>query len=137
MFGPSERFCRTPNLPGVLDASTPTLWHSEKLLLFAYEFVRDGHRVKRYRPRIEGLFARVERWTCVESGKVHWRSLSKDNTLTVYGFDAGSLIADPENPHHVFSWLICHSYDDKGNAILSESARPRPGTTVPPPPRCL
>ena len=51
-------------------------------------------------------------------GEAHWRSLSKDNVLTVYGFDAASRIADPENPDHVFSWLICRSYDDTGNAIV-------------------
>lgn len=84
------------------------------------EFERDGYCVKRYRPRIEGLFARIERWTCIENGQAHWRSISKDNILTVYGFDNDSRIADPENPSHVFSWLICRSYDDKGNAILYE-----------------
>jgi RHS repeat-associated protein len=84
------------------------------------EFERDGYRVKRYRPRIEGLFARIERWTCLRTGEAHWRSLSKDNVLTVYGFDAASRIADPENPDHVFSWLICRSYDDTGNAIVYE-----------------
>jgi len=31
------------------------------------EFERDGYRVVRYRPRIEGLFARIERWTSIES----------------------------------------------------------------------
>ena len=82
------------------------------------EFERDGYRVKRYRPRIEGLFARIERWTCLQTGEAHWRSLSKDNVLTVYGLDAESRIADPENPDHVFSWLICRRYDDTGNAIL-------------------
>ena len=82
------------------------------------EFERDGYRVKRYRPRIEGLFARIERWTCLQTGEAHWRSISKDNVLTVYGLDAGSRISDPENPDRVFSWLICRSYDDTGNAIV-------------------
>jgi hypothetical protein len=82
------------------------------------EIERDGYRVKRYRPRIEGLFARIERWTNLDTGEAHWRSISKDNVLTVYGLDAGSRIADPEAPGHVFSWLICRSYDDKGNAIV-------------------
>jgi hypothetical protein len=49
---------------------------------------------------------------------VHWRSISKDNVLTVYGFDAESRISDPSEPSRVFSWLICQSYDDKGNAIV-------------------
>lgn len=91
------------------------------------EFERDGYLVKRYRPRIEGLFARIERWTRIETGEAHWRSLSKDNVLTVYGLDSASRIADPENPDHVFSWLICRSYDDTGNAIVydyvAENAR--------------
>ncbi len=82
------------------------------------EFEREGYRVRRYRPRIEGLFARVERWTRVETGETHWRSISKDNILTVYGLDAQSRIADPDKPQHVFSWLICRSYDDTGNAIV-------------------
>ena len=33
------------------------------------EFERDGYRVKRYRPRIEGLFARIERWTRLDDGR--------------------------------------------------------------------
>ena len=83
---------------------------------------RNGHLVKRYRPRIEGLFARIERWTRLIDGDTHWRSISKDNILTVYGSTPESRIADPANPSHVFSWLICQSYDDKGNAIIYEYA---------------
>src|ERR1700730_13008769 len=73
------------------------------------EFELDGYRVKRYRPRIEGLFARIERWTRNDDGDEHWRSLSKDNVLTVYGRDDQSKICDPQNRHHVFSWLIRES----------------------------
>jgi RHS repeat-associated protein len=86
------------------------------------EFERDGYRVKRYRPRVEGLFARIERWTSLENGNTHWRSISKDNLLTVYGFDSESRIADPSDPSRVFSWLICQSYDDKGNAAIYDYA---------------
>jgi RHS repeat-associated protein len=87
------------------------------------EFEREGYRVRRYRPRIDALFARIERWTCVETGETHWRSISKDNVLTIYGLDAGSRIADPENPRRVFSWLISRSYDDTGNAIIYDYVR--------------
>jgi len=81
-----------------------------------------AYRVRRYRPRIEGLFARIERWTRLIDGDTHWRSISKDNILTVYGSAPESRIADPANPRHIFSWLICQSYDDKGNAIVYEYA---------------
>ena len=78
-----------------------------------------GFHIRRYRPRIEGLFARIERWTKVEDpGDVHWRSISRDNILTLYGKDAKSRVADPSNPSHIFSWLICGTRDDRGNAIL-------------------
>lgn len=86
---------------------------------FVYdEFPRDGYLVRRYRPRIEGLFARIERWTRQNGGNVYWRSISKDNITTLYGKTDESRIANPEDPSQIFSWLICQSYDDKGNAIV-------------------
>src|SRR5262245_25209192 len=79
-----------------------------------------SYRIRRYRPRVEGLFARIERWTNLDTGETHWRSISKDNSSTLYGKTAESRIADPEDPRRVFSWLICESRDDKGNAIVYE-----------------
>jgi RHS repeat-associated protein len=81
-----------------------------------------GYIIHRYRPRVEGLFARIERWTERSSGKLFWRSISKDNITTWYGRTGNSCIADPDNSAHVFSWLISASYDDKGNAIVYEYA---------------
>jgi RHS repeat-associated protein len=81
---------------------------------------RNGYLIRLYRPRIEGLFARIERWTRKSDGDTHWRSISKDNILTVYGRDKQSRIYDPLDESRVFSWLMCESYDDKGNAILYE-----------------
>jgi RHS repeat-associated protein len=86
----------------------------------ADEKPRDGYMVKRYQPRIEGLFARIERWTRISDSDTHWRSISRDNVLTVYGSSLESRIADPQKPGHIFSWLICESYDDKGNAVVYE-----------------
>lgn len=86
--------------------------------LVVHEDELDGYRVRRYRPRIEGLFARIERWSKIGApGDVHWRSISKDNILTLYGYDTNSRIADPLDDSRVFSWLICESRDDKGNGI--------------------
>src|SRR5690349_8320108 len=74
-----------------------------------------AYRVRRYRPRIEGLFARIERWTRAATGETHWRSLTTDNVTSLYGVDAGSTIRDPEQPDRVYSWLLHASYDDRGN----------------------
>jgi hypothetical protein len=78
----------------------------------------DGRQfdVRSYRPRIEGLYARIERWTDRNTGISHWRSISKDNTTTLYGFTPESRIADPSDATRVYTWLICESFDDKGNA---------------------
>jgi RHS repeat-associated protein len=75
--------------------------------------------IYRYRPRIEGLFARIERWvnTAVASD-TFWRSISKDNITTWYGRTGESRVADPADPTRIFSWLICERYDDKGNAVF-------------------
>ena len=87
--------------------------------LVVHEDELDGYRVRRYRPRIEGLFARIERWTKPGApDDVHWRSISTDNVLTLYGLDANSRIADPLDASRIFSWLICETRDDKGNAVL-------------------
>ncbi|MEO6918782.1 MAG: SpvB/TcaC N-terminal domain-containing protein, partial [Collimonas sp.] len=86
------------------------------------EVQHDGYRIQRYRPRIEGLFAQIEYWRSIAGGDSHWRSISKDNTLTLYGTGPDSRIADPANPAHVFSWLVSQSFDNKGNAIIYDYA---------------
>jgi RHS repeat-associated protein len=88
----------------------------------SYRTLDDGmtYTVHYYRPRIEGLFARIERWTNQRSGEIHWRSITKDNITTLYGKRKDSRIADPEDASRIFSWLICESYDDKGNLIIYE-----------------
>lgn len=78
-----------------------------------------GYRIEPYRPRIEGLFARIERWTNVtDPTDVHWRSWSRDNVLTLYGKDRNSRITDPGDPRRIFSWRICETRDTKGNGVL-------------------
>ncbi len=88
--------------------------------LFVDDIIVPDYIIHRYRPRIEGLFARIERWTRKVDGDIHWRSISKGNILTLYGKDSASRIVDPEDPTRIFSWLICEMRDDKGNAVVYE-----------------
>jgi len=86
-----------------------------------FEEQRDGYRVTRYRPRIEGFFARIERWTnSTNSNDIFWRSISRDNVTTFYGKTPASRIADPADPTRIFTWLLSESFDDKGNASIHE-----------------
>src|SRR5688500_4879783 len=75
---------------------------------FKDETTAPGYVIHRYRPRVEGLFARIERWTNVVTGEIHWRSITRDNVTTLYGRDNKSRIVDPANlspatPSRVFS----------------------------------
>jgi RHS repeat-associated protein len=83
---------------------------------------RGGYDIQFYRPRIEGLFARIEKWTRKSNSEIHWRSFTKDNVLTIFGRTAESRVADPAYPSHVFKWLISASYDGRGNAVHYEYA---------------
>jgi len=83
------------------------------------------YRIYRYQPRVEGLFARIERWVNRHTHETHWRTITRDNVTTLYGKTANARIADPatspnNQPARVFSWLISESYDDKGNAVVYE-----------------
>lgn len=76
--------------------------------------------VRRYRPRVESSFSRIERWTKLENGEIHWRSVSKDNVTTIFGDDENSRVFDPVNPVRVFSWLVSQMFDDRGNLMKYE-----------------
>ena len=86
-----------------------------------------GFVIHRYRPRVEGLFARIERWTDIDTGDIHWRTISRDNITTIFGKDNRARIFDPAeadtpHPRRIFAWLICETFDDKGNAIVYDYA---------------
>ncbi|HEY3132259.1 MAG TPA: SpvB/TcaC N-terminal domain-containing protein [Acidobacteriota bacterium] len=86
-----------------------------------FEQQRNGFRITRYRPRIEGLFARIERWTKLKDpSDTFWRAISRDNVTTFYGKTPASRITDPADPTRIFTWLLCESFDDKGNAAVYE-----------------
>lgn len=78
------------------------------------------YTVTRYRPRVEGLFARIERWRNDESGETHWRSTSRENVTTIYGASSGGRVSDPKDSSRVFTWLAERSYDGKGNVLVYE-----------------
>lgn len=79
------------------------------------------YTIRSYRPRIEGLFARIQRWqNKADSTDVFWKSVSKDNVTSLYGYgtDSNSRIADPADASRIFKWLLAESHDDKGNRIV-------------------
>jgi RHS repeat-associated protein len=102
------------DLVPILDKSLKRCWKTRTLNRVLY-------KVFQYRPRIEGIFARIERWTS-DAGITHWRSITRDNVTTLYGLDENSQISDrsgdPQVPIRVFSYLISRTFDEKGNIAV-------------------
>ncbi len=71
--------------------------------------------IKFYKPRIEGLFARIERWTEKATGRIKWRVITKENTTTLFGWTDNSIIANPNDLTKIYEWLPAFVFDDKGN----------------------
>ena len=76
----------------------------------------DGLSVIRYYiPRIESSFTRIERWQTKASGEIRWRTITKDNQTTLFGWTVDTRIADPVDNNRVFEWLPEFVFDDIGN----------------------
>jgi hypothetical protein len=76
-------------------------------------------RVRRYRPRVEGAFARIEKVT-EPTGNIYWRVISRENITSIFGKSTAARIADPNDPTRIFKWLLEFSSDDKGNCYAVE-----------------
>ena len=73
------------------------------------------YQIAYYRPRIEGLFSRIERWRATKTGVVHWRTITRDNVVTIFGDSTQSRVASDDR---IFEWRISRTFDDRGNAVF-------------------
>lgn len=71
--------------------------------------------IRNYIPRIEGLFARIERWTEKTTGLIKWRVISKENVTTLLGWTKNAVISNPKDAGKIYEWLPEFVFDDKGN----------------------
>jgi hypothetical protein len=69
--------CRCHRFPRTANPATGAASNGQHPIDF-----REGHRIDRYRPPVEGLYARIERWTDEKSGIANWRSISRDNVAS-------------------------------------------------------
>jgi RHS repeat-associated protein len=84
-----------------------------------------------YRPRTEGLFAKIEHVR--DSTNSYWEVGSKDGLVSYYGTPASfetdpATIADPSDRTHVFAWKLTHTEDPFGNRIEYEYERDMGGS---------
>jgi Salmonella virulence plasmid 65kDa B protein/FG-GAP-like repeat len=90
---------------------------------------QDDFKIQLYRPRTEGQFARVEKWT--KDGDVHWRAITRDNVTSVYGRTEAARLVDPQHHENVFEWLLEETFDARGNHIAYEYMHENPELTLP------
>lgn len=90
-----------------------------KLATIRHKNVSRNYLVETFRPRTDDMSRKVERWTRQDDAEdVHWRAISNVNHCSIYGFSDAFRIFDPHGQSkRIFSWLLCRSYDTKGNAI--------------------
>jgi RHS repeat-associated protein len=84
-----------------------------------------------YRPRVEGLYARIVRHT--GGGQDYWEVWSANGEKSRYGtyrpdgapdgWRDPAAVTDPANPSHVFEWLLSETVDTCGNRIVHDYAR--------------
>ncbi len=81
-----------------------------------------------YRPRTEGLFARITHH--FDDGKNYWEVRSKDGLVSYYGNPdldaedaANTVIADPAKRSKIFAWKLYKTQDPFGNIIVYDYER--------------
>jgi RHS repeat-associated protein len=82
--------------------------------------------VIRYRPRTEGLFARIDHHS--DASNDYWEVHSKDGLVSLYGTPAAmgadpAVVADPVDRTKVFAWKLTQTQDPFDNQILYEYER--------------
>ncbi len=82
-----------------------------------------GYHVVSYRPRIEGAFTRIERWTDRSTGIAHWKITTRENLTSIFGQSEPARIADPADPARVYAWYLERTADDRGNVVTYEYQR--------------
>jgi hypothetical protein len=102
-------------IPCYQDQDVFILSGAEDLVLVKEETV-DGPIRRFYRPRTEGLFARIIHIT--GNGNNYWEVTAKDGLQSLYGKDAASRVSDLAHPDHIFQWLLAETTDVFGNRIV-------------------
>ena len=92
-------------------------------------FPRGSYTVTRWRPRTEADFVRIEKWVRSD-GDIHWRSVSRENVTSLYGFRSGARVSDPCDSSRIYEWYLEETFDAKGNHILYTYARESAATAA-------
>lgn len=76
------------------------------------------YTIQAFAPRQEGLFALIEYWQPADPSQAFWKVTGKDHTISIFGKTSQAKIVDPNDPSHVFTWLLEESYNTTGDHQL-------------------
>lgn len=86
------------------------------------------HTMRFYRPKTEGLFARIIHHTKT-NGENYWEVRTKDGMISYYGTpeattgNDGCVLAKPDNRAKIFAWKLYKTEDVFGNHVIYEYER--------------
>jgi RHS repeat-associated protein len=86
--------------------------------------VEETGGVVRYRPRTEGLFARIERYRDMPGDR--WEVCTKDGRMSRFGSTPEAVVRDGDRLGRVQRWLLTDTRDPFGNLIEYHYASDRP-----------
>ena len=125
--------CWSLSIPGVIRKTSKGipryLDQQDTFLLSSAEDlvpISEAAGITRYRPRTEGLFARIEHRQDADTD--HWEVRSKDGLVSVYGTPRSiqndpAVVANPENRNQIFHWKLSETQDSFGNIIRYDYER--------------
>lgn len=92
--------------------------------LIAMEKLPGG--ITQYRPRTEGLFARIYRH--LDANNDYWKVMTKDGLTSWYATPGkkgqdDAVVADPDDSNKVFQWKLTKTQDPFGNVIIYSYAK--------------
>ncbi|NEJ83768.1 hypothetical protein GR268_45780, partial [Rhizobium leguminosarum] len=76
------------------------------------------YTIQTFGPRQEGLFSLIEYWQPTDPSQAFWKVTSKNHIISIFGKTDQAKIVDPNNPSHIFTWLLEESYNTTGDHQL-------------------
>lgn len=104
----------------------PELTEQGELVERPHTLGETTYRIVRYQPRIEGGFARIERWFSDDDAAGFWLIHSADGSTHMYGKTLASRRAEPrykdkpQEPERVGVWLLDETVNVRGEHIVYE-----------------
>lgn len=85
-------------------------------ITYTAQIGNNQYTVHCFLPCRESEFDKIERYmNDADPTDDFWKVTSPENNVSIFGKNAPAKIADPENPTHIFRWLLEESYNDRGD----------------------